>query len=137
MPTTSDPFFGGTFFGGGFFAAVGVAPAPSSSSGGGGGTSSRKRQVRAPRYVYEPEEVREVVKTIGKVRRLPETLDPGDVVQIAEQVSLLSSVGQWDINAALRDLRTLELVAPVIWRPQVAAIRAALEDDEEALLLLL
>jgi hypothetical protein len=115
-------------------AAVGPAPAPApSSSSGGGGSSSRKRQ----RYYYEPAEVREVVRTAKKQRRLPETLDPGDTVRIAEQIALLSSTGEWSLKAALRDLRTLEQVAPVMYRPQIAAIRGAVEDDEEALLLLM
>ena len=118
-----------------FFFSTAAEQATKAPSGGGGssGTSLRKRQ----RLYFEPAEVREVVRTAKKQRRLPETLDPGDSVRVAEQIALLSSLGEWSIRNAIRDLRTLEQVAPVMYRPQIAAIRGAVEDDEEALLLLL
>ena len=121
------------FFFSGEAASV-AAPAATGGGGGGGKSSSQRRKMR---FIYEPEEVREVVKTVRKQKRLPETLNPGDVVEVAQRVAALSSVGQWDLNAAIRDLRSLELAAPVMYRPMVAAIRGAVEDDEEALLLLI
>lgn len=115
-----------------FFFSSAAEQAQKAPSGGGGG-GSRKRQ----RIYYERPEVEEVVRVARKQRRLPETLDPGDVVRVAEGIALLSSVGDYGVRRALKDLRTLQQVAPVMYRPQIAAIRSAIEDDEEALLLLM